>query len=101
MRGLTIILAGPERLEASLTVAMATAALGGRARVFALGQAVIALARGHPLIGEALDIGVELLACQTGLADLKLDFSTLDPRIEAAGPVSVMQTLGEDRLLLA
>lgn len=101
MRGLTIILVEPERLEAALTLAMAQAALGGRARLFAQGAAVTALGTGHALVPEALSLGVEMLACQTGLAEAGLSLAALDPRIAAAGPVSVLQSLGEDRLLLA
>ena len=101
MRGLTVILVEADRLEAALTLAMAQAALGGRARLFAQGKAVAALGGGHALLGEALDLGVEVLACQTGLAETGLALDMLDPRVAAAGPVSVLQTLGEDRLLLA
>ena len=96
MRGLTLILTDAGRLEPALALLMATAALGGRARLFALGPAVMALA--DPRLAEALDMGVEAHACQTGLADTGLDMSRLDARIAAAGPVAILQTLEDDRL---
>ncbi len=118
MRGLTIILveASSEKLRGALTLAAAQAALGGRARIFAQGEAA-ALFRppvqgmeddlhadaGLPvlvdLLEEALTLGVQLSVCQTGLHLTNTDAATLDPRIAAAGPVAILQTLGEDRLL--
>jgi predicted peroxiredoxin len=120
VRGLTIVVAepAPERLRAALTLAMANAALGGQARVFCQGPAVALLAppmtaphdvdhvaAGLPTLAEMIEegfgLGVELIACQSGLHLMGVDASTLDPRISFGGPVSVLQTLGEDRLLIA
>jgi predicted peroxiredoxin len=119
MRGLTIILAEPdgERLRAALTLAAANAALGGRTRLFCQGDAVRLLAglsaprdAAHAAAGlptlvalceEALGLGVELIACQSGLQLAGFTADELDSRIGYGGPVSVMQTLGDDRLLLA
>jgi hypothetical protein len=97
MRGLTIICTRADAMEPALTLAMAQAALGGRARLFAQGTAVAGL--DGPLVAEAAALGVDLLACQSGLAEAGLDLATLDARIAAAGPVSVLQSLGEDRLV--
>lgn len=97
MRGLTVMLTDPARLDAALALLMAAAALGGRARLFAHGGAVAAL--GDPRLAEALAMGVEAHACQTGLAEAGLDLALLDSRIGAAGPVSILQTLDEDRLV--
>ena len=117
MRGLTIIVAddAPERFRAALMLAAAQAALGGRARIFLEGTAVALLAgdpapadarhaaAGMPdlatLLAETLDLGARLIACQSGLHLAALEAGTLDPRIDVGGPVLVMQTLGEDRLL--
>jgi predicted peroxiredoxin len=118
VRGLTILVANaaPERLRAALTLAAAQAALGGRARVFCQGDAVAALrppirgtadaahaTAGLPTLAElaeeALGLGVELIACQSGLALTGIKAATLDPRIAFGGPVSILQTLGEDRLI--
>ncbi len=120
MRGLTIVVveAVPERVRGALTLAAAQAALGARARLFCQGGAVVALvppihapddarhaAAGLPtlaaLFEEALALGVELIACQGGLALAGVDMAALDPRIAAGGPLAVLQTLGDDRLLLA
>ena len=87
----------------------------GRARVFCQGDAVAALAplrdphdAGHAAAGlptlaelfeEALGLGVEVIACQSGLALTAIDADTLDPRVGFGGPVSILQTLGDDRLV--
>jgi len=120
VRGLTVVVAepAPERLRAALTLALANAALGGRARVFCQGPAVALLAppvgaphdedhvaAGLPTLAQMVDegfgLGVELIACQSGLHLMGVGASTLDPRITFGGPVSLLQTLDEDRLLIA
>ena len=53
------------------------------------------------MIEEGFDLGVALIACQSGLHLMGVDASTLDPRIAFGGPVSLLQTLDEDRLLIA
>ncbi|MBA2935082.1 DsrE family protein [Sphingomonas sp. CGMCC 1.13654] len=115
MRGLTVIVTRPGSLRAGLELAAANAALGGRARLFAQGEAVAALAlpmraphdpdhaaAGLPalaaLFEEAQALGVEAIVCQSGLALMGVTADMLDARISFGGPVSVMQTLGEDRL---
>ena len=117
MRGLTFVVIRPGSLRAGLELAAANAALGGRARVFCQGEAVAALAPlrdphdadyavcGLPtlteLFKEALGLGVEVIACQSGLTLIGIDADTLDTRIVFGGSVSVLQTLGDDRLVLA
>lgn len=120
VRGLTVVVAesAPERLRAALTLAMANAALGGRARVFCQGPAVALLAppiaathdvdhviAGLPtlagMVEEGFGLGVELIACQSGLHLMGVDAATLDPRTTFGGPVSLLQTLDDDRLLIA
>ena len=119
MRGLTIVVAdlSSERFRAALALAAANAALGGRARVFCQGEAVSVLRppiqgmeddmheeAGLPVLAdlfeEALGLGVELIACQSGVQLTDTDIATLDRRIAHGGLVSVMQTLGEDRLVV-
>lgn len=119
MRGLTIVVAdlSSERFRAALTLAAAQAALGGKARVFCQGEAVAVLRppvqgmeddahedAGLPVLAElfeeALALGVELIACQSGLTLTNSNAGTFDPRIGFAGPVAVLQTLGDDRLLV-
>lgn len=115
MRGLTIVVTEGARLRAALELAAAQAALGGRARVFCQGPAVAALrldadepahtAAGLPdlraLAGDALALGVEILACQSGLALCGMSADTLDERFGFTGLLQLLATLGEDRLLLA
>ena len=117
VRGLTLVVARPEGLRAALELAAANAALGGRARIFCQGEAVAALsplrdphdadyaAAGLPtlavLFEAALGLGVETIACQSGLALMGVRADTLDARIGFGGAVGLLQTLGEDRLVAA
>lgn len=119
MRGLTIVVAdlASERFRAALSIAAAHAALGGRTRMFCQGEAVALLRppiqgmeddghedAGLPVLAEvfeaALDLGVELTACQSGLVLTNTDAATLDRRIAFGGLVSIMQSLGDDRLVV-
>ena len=117
VRGLTLVAARSGGLRTALELAAANAALGGRARVFCQGEAVAALsplrdphdadysAAGLPtlaeLFEEALGLGVEIIACQSGLALMGVRADTLDARIGFGGPVGLLQTLEDDRLVLA
>jgi predicted peroxiredoxin len=117
LRGLTVVVAETHRLRVALEMAAAAAALGGAARVFCQGEAVVALAplrsardadhaeAGLPtlagLFEEAVGLGVEVIACQSGLHLMGIDAATLDPRIGFGGLVSLMQTLGDARLVVA
>lgn len=109
MRGLTIVVAGPDpdRLRAALTMACAAAALGGRARVYLHEAAVGLLASGArapaglpnltDLRGIADESGVELIACQSGLA--LAGFSAETQRVAAGGLIDLLATLEDDRLV--
>ncbi len=117
MRGLTIILAeaAPERFRTALSIAAAHAALGGGARLFLQAEAVALLApmaapgdAAHAAVGlptlatlldESLGLGVAIVACQSGLHLTGVAADALDPRVQFGGLVSVMQDLGDDRLL--
>lgn len=118
MRGLTIIIADISsiRFRTALSLAAAHAALGGKARLFLSGEAVSIIrapvsgwdddeyaAIGQPdmatLYADALGAGVGFIICQTGMALGNAEMSDFDPRIEAGGMVSLLATLGEDRLL--
>lgn len=117
MRGLTVLVAtaDPVRFRAALSTAAANAALGGRARVFLHEDAVVLLqasadpdaarltAAGLPsqadLIAITRESGVELLVCQSGLALTGLSMAELPAGTAAGGLVSLLATLGEDRLL--
>lgn len=116
VRGLTVIVTRPDGLRAALELAASNAALGGRARVFVQGEAVAALAlplhsvhdedyraAGLPtladLFEEALALGVEAIACQSGLALMGLTADMLDARLSFGGPVGVLRDLEDDRLI--
>lgn len=118
VRGVTILVAAgdAERFHAALSFAAAGAATGMTVRLH-LHEGAVALLRrpitapadpardaaGLPklaqLLDEALDLGVAITACQSGLALAGLSLAELDRRIEAQGPVSLWSTLGDDRFL--
>lgn len=119
MRGLTIIVAdiSSERFRAALNLALATVALGGSARVFLDGEAVAILRQpiagweddryeeaGLPalpaLCAEALDAGVRLILCQSGMAMTGAEPRDYDARVQYGGMVSLLADLGEDRLVV-
>ena len=118
MRGLTIVVAdiSSERFRCALNMALAQAALGGKARVFLDGEAVAILrppisgwedeayeAAGLPTLprlhAEALDAGVRIILCQSGMAMTGAEPRDYDERVEFAGMVSLMAELGDDRLV--
>lgn len=115
VRGLTILVATADeaRLRAALGLAAAQAALGGRGRLFLDAAAVPALAAtpddapyraaGLPgraeLMTLALDLGVEITVCQSGLALATVSLAALDPRIGAGGLAGLLASLGEDRFV--
>jgi predicted peroxiredoxin len=118
MRGLTVMVTAPAGLRTGLELAAASAALGARARMFCHGPAVAALYppvaapddwlyvdAGLPslatLVEEALALGVAILLCQTGLHLTGATATTFDARFDWGGPVSVLETLGDDRLVIA
>ena len=118
MRRLTIVVAedAPGRLRTALLMALAQAALGGRARLFLDAAAVPALrlpvaaaddgaqARaGLPtladLVDQALDAGVEIALCQSGLQLIDAPSAAFDPRLAFGGLVGLMAALADDRLV--
>ncbi len=111
MRGLTIVVAGADadRLRAALTMACAAAALGGRTRLYAHEGAVAALAgpdrpvpAGLPTLGDlraiAIDHGVAIVACQTGLALAGLSAEAIG--VTGGGMIELLATLDDDRLVV-
>lgn len=104
LRGLTIIIVGPDpdRFAAALTLASASAALGGPTRLFADERAVPLLRRGGPhasRIDEARALGASVVACQTGLAGAGLTPADLVEEVEMGGLVGLLATLGDARLV--
>ncbi|WP_232476012.1 peroxiredoxin [Flavisphingomonas formosensis] len=120
VRGLTIIVAeaSTARFRSALTLALAQAALGGAARLFLDGRAV-ALTRlpiealddhayaaaGLPRLGqlldEALEAGIGIILCQSGLLLTGSEPADHDPRCDFGGLIGVLAAAGEDRLLMA
>jgi len=114
---LILLSADPARLHGALMLARAEGALGGAARLFLQGEAAALLrapisapqdaawrAAGEPvlaaLIDEALEDGVGIALCQSGLALAGLDASALDARIALSGPVAFLAGLdGATRLV--
>ena len=114
--GLTILVAtaDAERFRTALTLALAHAALGGPARLF-LQERAVALLRGDDsagleaaglpgraaMLADALDIGVDVIGCQTGLHLIDATAAEFDPRVAWGGMVGLLQTLAEhDRLVV-
>ncbi|MET0375953.1 MAG: hypothetical protein ABW128_17065 [Rhizorhabdus sp.] len=119
MRGLTLLVAtaDAERLHAALTYAAAGAAAGGPVKLHLHEGAVSLLApladapgdyarvkAGLPtltqILDEALTLGVAITVCQSGLALADIDLSQVDSRIEAQGPVGLLSSLADDRMLV-
>ncbi len=114
---LLVVSADVARLRAALTLGRAEVALGGTATVFLQGEAATLLrapvtdpqdaawkAVGEPvlaaLLDDALDDGVTVSLCQSGLAMAGMDASDLDRRIVLTGPVAFLAGAGPDVRLL-
>ncbi|MFA5968325.1 MAG: DsrE family protein [Sphingomonas sp.] len=118
MTGLTIMLIAtdPVRARAALTLAIAHAATGGSARLFAHeravrhfadlpdGDAATLAATGLPdlpqLRAMADDTSVAMIACQTGMALEELTMADFATGVEAGGLISLLSTLNDDRLVV-
>lgn len=100
MRGLTLLIAtaDPERFRMALTLASASAALGGRTRVYFHEAAVALIGTSEPLIATAIETGATLIACQTGLAIAGMEAGDLPEGVETGGLVGLLADLGNDRL---
>jgi predicted peroxiredoxin len=120
MRALTIIVAeaAAARLRTALTLALAQVALGGTVRLFLQERAAALIlppvgdaddaahiAAGLPtlaaLLAEALDAGVAITACQSGLALIDRRADEADPRIMWGGMIGTLAaTADADRLVI-
>jgi predicted peroxiredoxin len=103
MRGLSIVVAGPDpvRYRSALSMAAAAAALGGAVRLL-LDQAAVMLAHSEAeLVHTCFELGVAIDLCQTGLAAAGLDASRLDDRFSFGGMIGFLAALGEDHLVIA
>jgi predicted peroxiredoxin len=114
---LLLVTTDAARLRAALTLARAEVALGGGASVFLQGEAASLLkppiadpqdaawrAVGEPalaeLLDEALDDGVAISLCQSGLAMAGIDAAGLDPRIALTGPIAFLGAVDKEMRLL-
>jgi predicted peroxiredoxin len=108
---LIVVSPDPARLRAALVLARAELALGNEAQVFLQGAAAPLLrppvtapqdeawrAVGEPtlaeLLNEALDDGVAVSLCQSGLALARMSADALDGRIALTGPVAFLAAAG-------
>ena len=101
--GLAIIVAtgDPERLQTALTLAASHAALGGRTRLLFDSAAVGLAAEASGSLWEScLELGADVILCQTGLAAAGLDAASLDPRFSFGGMIGLLADLGKDRLVV-
>ena len=103
MTGLGIVVADadPVRFRTALTLAAAQAALGARARILLDSAAVPLVSSSNDLLESCFELGVEVMLCQSGLAESGLVASALDPRFSYGGMVGWLADLGTDRLVIA
>ncbi len=111
MRGLTIVAAREDSLGTAVEIACAQAALGGAAKLFLSSGAIAAVSNlERPLadseqpqllqsIATAIELGVTVIACQSGLATARIDLETLPEGIAGGGLVGLISSLGDDRLI--
>ena len=98
---LAIIVAEPgPRLATALTLAASAAALGRSVSVLFDGASVAALAAPNPLLAAALDLGVAVTACQTGLADAAMTAADLPAGVVPGGMIGFLTQVGDAQLLL-
>jgi predicted peroxiredoxin len=96
-----IVSADGARLATALTLAAAAAALRRSVTMLFDGASVTALAAPDPLLAAALDLGVRVTACQTGLADTGMSAADLPPGVTSGGMVAFLAQAGDAQLLLA
>lgn len=115
---LFVVSAEAARLRAALTFARAEVALGSTASIFLHGEAAVLLRRpvtdpqdeawravGEPtlakLLDEALDDGIEVSLCQSGLALAGMTADDLDRRILLTGPIGFLAGIGKEARLVS
>ncbi len=101
MTVLAIVVGDPARLPTALTLAAAAAALGRDVAMLFDGGSVTALAAPDPLLATALELGVRIVACQTGLADAGIAAAALPPGVTTGGMVGFLAAAGDAQIVLA
>ncbi len=89
------------RLTTALTLAASAAALGRTVSLLFDGNSVAAFATSDPLLTVAIDLGIAVTACQTGLADAGLSAADLPAGVVTGGMVGFLAQVGDAQLLLA
>ncbi len=93
---------GEQRHPATaLRLAAAAAALGRVVTMLFDGASVVALAAPDPLLTTAIDLGVSVTACQSGLTEAGMSAIDLLPGVTTGGMVSFLAQAGDAQLLLA
>ena len=102
MRGLAVVIgADGARLPTALTLIAAAAALGREVAVLFDGASVTALVAPDALLAAALDLGVRIVACQSGLAEAGIAATSLPPGVVTGGMVSFLVEAGDAQIVLA
>ena len=97
---LAIVVAEGSDPATALRLAAAAAALGRDVAILFDGASVAALAAPDAALATALDLGVRMVACQTGLAEAGLAAADLPPGVTTGGIVSFLAQAGDAQLLL-
>ena len=98
VNGLAVVVVGPDpaRARSALGLAAAAAALGRKTAVLFDGGSVSALAWLSEPLATALDLGVSVTACATGLADLDI---TPPEGVETGGMLAFLAANRQSELL--
>jgi predicted peroxiredoxin len=118
-RGLAVVLseANHARLHAALTLACAAAALGRPVRLFFHGESAAALTTSRhwqgdatyraaglasvaELVENAIGLGAQVMACQTGLQMIGVAATSLAEGIETGGMVAFLADARDDELVM-
>lgn len=98
---LAIVVGDGTNPATALRLAAAAAALGRDVAMLFDGASVSALVAPDALLATALDLGVRVVACQTGLADAGLTAADLPPGVVTGGMVGFVAAAADAQLLLA
>ena len=104
MRGVTplaVIVGSGDRAPTALAVAAAAAALGRPVAMLFDGDSVRALDAADPALAAALDLGVAVTACQSGLAAAGIAASALPAGVTTGGMIGFLRDAEAAQWLLA
>jgi predicted peroxiredoxin len=102
MSGLALIVTDRARMAGGLRLAAAAAALGRPVSMLFDGDTVGALVvrAPAPWVTEALAMGVQMTACQTGMAEAGIDAPSLLAGVETGGLIGYLAAVGDAQLIL-